>query len=338
MWLNLTDLNTPKKVNSMIRPALLQAIGNTPLVKLNLAPNTQLLGKLEYLNPGGSIKDRSALFMIEHAEKTGLLKPGGTIVDASSGNHGIAVAMVGCLKGYRVIICVYEKISQEKLQTILAYGAEVIVCPATKLIDDPQSYHSQALAIHRSIPGSFMPNQYFNIVNAQAHEEWLGPEIWRQTNGQVTHFFAAAGTGGTISGVGKFLKSQNPDIKVIAMDASNSFYSTGGNPKPYKVEGMGIDFETPVLNKSLLDEIIPVTDDNAIETLNLLSTKHGLLVGPTSGAVAWGAMQYAKNMKSTDVGVIIFGDSGRAYLSKGFYNQPDKIQQLKNSPKISLQT
>ena len=243
--------------------------------------------------------------------------------------------MIGCIKGYQVIITVSEKISQEKLQTILAYGAQVVMCPATKFIDDPQSYHSQALAIHKSLPGSFMPNQYFNIINALAHETLLGPEIWRQTNGKITHFFAGAGTGGTISGVGKFLKSQNPKIKIIAIDSNNSFHSTGGHPKPYIIEGIGIDFETPVLNKSMLDDIVPVSDEDAIAMLKLLSTKHGMLVGPSSGAVAHGALQYSANFKANDLGVMIFGDSGRAYLSKGFYNQTDIMTNLKHSPKIN---
>ncbi len=304
------------------------------MVKLNWNISANVFAKLEYLNPGGSVKDRSALFMIEQAEKQGLLLPGSTIVDASSGNHGIAVAMIGCLKGYRVIITVSEKISQEKLQTILAYGAEVVMCPATSLIEDPQSYHSQALAIHRSLPNSFMPNQYFNVMNALAHETILGPEIWRQTNGKITHFFAGAGTGGTISGVGKFLKSQNPAIKIIAIDSANSFYATGGHPKPYAIEGIGIDFETPVLNRSLIDEIMPVTDPQAIETLKTLSIKHGLLVGPSSGAVAFAAQKYCANLKPDDLAVIIFGDSGRAYLSKGFYGHTgstvSKLRDLKN--------
>ncbi len=321
----------------MIAATLLSSIGNTPLVKINLNPQANLFGKLEYLNPGGSVKDRSALFMIEHAEKAGVLKPGGTIVDASSGNHGIAVAMIGCIKGYKTIITVSEKISQEKLQTILAYGAQVVMCPSTKFIDDPQSYHAQALQIHHNTPGSFMPNQYFNTVNALAHESLLGPEIWRQTNGKITHFFAGAGTGGTISGVGKYLKSQNPNIKVIAIDSNNSYRSTNGQPKPYIIEGIGIDFETPVLNKSVIDDIIPVSDEQAISTLKLMSTKHGLLVGPSSGAVAYGATQYSQNFGPNDMGVMIFGDSGRAYLSKGFYSQPDITSNIKHAAKIKAQ-
>lgn len=302
---------------------LLDAIGNTPLVKVNFDSAAQVYAKLEYLNPGGSVKDRSALFMIEDAEKKGILKPGGTLVDASSGNHGIAVAMIGRIKGYKVIITCSEKVSQEKLQTIKAYGAQVILCPATDFIDDPRGYHSQALKIHKSTPNSFMPDQYFNITNAVAHEKLLGPEIWKQTEGKVTHFFAGAGTGGTISGVGRYLKSQNPKIKILALDSINSWRATNKNPKPYKVEGMGIDFETPVLDKPVLDEIIAVSDENALNMLKNLAAKHGLLAGPSSGAVAYAAQEYAKTLTKNDLVVMIFGDSGRAYLSKGFFAQED---------------
>ncbi len=296
----------------------LDAIGNTPLVKINLPECAgTLYAKLEYFNPGGSVKDRSALFMIEHAERTGKLRPGGTLVDASSGNHGISVAMIGALKGYKVIITVSEKISKEKLETIKAYGAHVVMCPSTQFIEDSASYHSTALRIHKSIPNSFMPDQYFNIINADAHYSLLGPEIWRQTEGKITHFFAAAGTGGTISGVGRYLKEKNPHIKVIAMDSINSFKATSGNPKPYKVEGMGIDFISPVLNYDVIDEFINISDESAFNMLTILARNHALLAGPTSGAVCHGAYTFAQAyMKSDDIGVMIFGDSGRAYLTK----------------------
>lgn len=302
---------------------LLDAIGNTPLVKVNFDSPAQLYAKLEYLNPGGSVKDRSALFMIEEAERQGLLKPGGTIIDASSGNQGISSAMIGALKGYKVIITVSEKVSQEKLNTILAYGAQIVMCPATDFIDDPRSYHSQAAALHKKTPNSFMPNQYFNVANAQAHYTLLAPEIWRQTEGKITHYFACAGTGGTISGVGKFLKEKNPKIKVLAVDSATSYRTTKGNPKPYKIEGMGVDFDSPVLNHSVIDEFLTVTDEDGLGMLKTLAQKHALLAGPSSGAVAFCAHEYAKKyMKEGDLGVIIFGDSGRAYLTKGFYTQP----------------
>lgn len=301
---------------------LLDAIGNTPLVKINYDSEATVYAKLEYLNPGGSVKDRSALFMIEEAERNGLLKPGGTIVDASSGNQGIASAMIGAMKGYKVIITVSEKVSQEKLNTILAYGAQVVMCPATDYIEDPRSYHSQAITIAQSTPNSFMPNQYFNISNAQAHYRSLGPEIWRQTEGKITHFIACAGTGGTISGAGKFLKEQNPAIKVLAVDSETSYRSTNGNPKPYKIEGMGVDFDSPVLNYSVVDQFLTVSDDNGLGMLKTLARNYALLAGPSSGAVGYCAQEYAKKyMKKGDIAVMIFGDSGRAYLTKGFYTQ-----------------
>lgn len=298
---------------------LLDAIGNTPLVKIDLDTPAQIYAKLEYLNPGGSVKDRSARYMIEHAIKTGALKPGGTIIDASSGNQGITMAMMGALKGYRVIITASEKISTEKLQTMQAYGAEVIMCPATDTIDDPRSYHTVAKKLHKETPNSFMPDQYFNPLNAEGHYHSLGPEVWKQTNGTVKHFIAAAGTGGTISGTGKYLKEQNPHIRVIGVDSINSFRTTKGNPKPYKLEGIGIDFDSPVMNYNVIDDIIAVSDDNALNFLKTLATKHGILAGPSSGAVAYGAYTYAQQLTQNDVVVMIFGDSGRAYLTKNLY-------------------
>lgn len=310
--------NLSPKVHMLYQNPI-DAIGNTPLVGVSCNTPATLYAKLEYLNPGGSVKDRSARFMIEHAEKNGILQPGGTIIEASSGNQGIATAMIGALKGYKVIICVSEKISKEKLDTISAYGAEVVMCPATDFIEDPRSYHSQARALHEKKPNSFMPNQYFNILNAQAHYTSLAPEIWQQTEGRITHFFAAAGTGGTVSGVGKYLKEQNPGIKVFAVDSNNSFRATNGHPKPYKVEGMGVDFESPVLNKEIIDAFIEVSDDDALAMLKKLAKHNGLLVGPSSGAVAYAAASYAPQLQKDDLAVMIFGDSGRAYLTKDFY-------------------
>jgi len=303
--------------------SILDAVGNTPLIKLNYDTPATVYAKLEYLNPGGSVKDRSALFMIEEAERNGTLKPGGTIVDASSGNQGIASAMIGAIKGYKVIITVSEKISKEKMQTILAYGAQVVICPSTDFIEDSRSYHSQAVAIHQQTPNSFMPNQYFNLSNAVAHYRSLGPEIWRQTSGKVTHFIACAGTGGTISGAGLYLKEQNPAIKVLAVDSINSYRTTKGNPKPYKIEGMGVDFDSPVLNHQIIDEFLTVSDDDGLGMLKVLARKHALLAGPSSGAAAWAAQEYAQTLGENDVVVVIFGDSGRAYLTKNFYTNVD---------------
>lgn len=302
-----------------MKNSILKSVGNTPLVKVNLNCKAQVYAKLEYLNPGGSVKDRSALYLIEQAEKSGQLKPGGTIIDASSGNQGIAVSMIGAAKGYKVIITTTEKISQEKKQTMEAYGAEVVLCPYTEFIEDPKNYHQQALRLHKATENSFMPNQYFNLDNAKAHETLLAPEIWEQTEGKITHFFAGAGTGGTVSGVGKYLKEKNPDVKVFAVDSINSLRATNGHPKPYKLEGLGIDFNTPVLNKSVIDGFLEVKDSDAIAILKRLAKQHGLLVGPSSGGVAAMTEQYLKNLDEDAVAVMIFGDSGRAYLTKDFY-------------------
>jgi cystathionine beta-synthase len=299
---------------------LFEAIGNTPLVRIPLKTQGSVYAKLEYLNIGGSIKDRSALFMIEAAEKEGTLKPGATIIEASSGNQGIAVAMIGAAKGYKVIITVSDKISKEKLATIKSYGAEVVVCPSTDFIADPRGYHCQAKILHERLLHSVFLNQYFNLQNPQAHYSTLGPELWEQTGGTITHFFAAAGTGGVISGVGKYLKERNSRVKIIAVDTATSFRSTGGKPKPYKMEGIGIDFKTPCLNELVIDEFIPVTDEQGLGMLPVLSAQYGFLVGPSSGAVAYALESYASKLTVKDTAVIVFADSGRAYLSKSYYS------------------
>ncbi len=303
---------------------LLESIGNTPLIKVPFATEATVLAKLEYLNPGGSVKDRSALYLIEKAEKEGILKPGGTIIDASSGNHGIALAMIGAIKGYKVIITVTPKCSKEKYQTMAAYGAELVMCPSKEFMEDPESYHSQAVALHKKTPNSFMPNQYYNIDNRTAHYQWLGSEIWTQTEGKITHFFAAAGTTGTVSGVGRYLKEKNPSIKVYAIDAATSYQSTNGNPKPYKIEGMGMDFINDIADFSVFDSIIPITDDEGLGMLPVLSQNYGLLVGPSSGAVAAGVLKKLPLLQKNDLAVMICGDSGRAYLTKNFYDQIDE--------------
>lgn len=307
---------------------LLEAIGNTPLIRVHFNSPATIYAKLEYLNPGGSVKDRSAKYMIEQAEKNGLLKQGGTIIDATSGNHGIALAMIGAAKGYKVILTATPKFSEAKINTAKAYGAEVVLCKETEFVSDPESYHSIAVKLHQQTPNSYMPNQYYSIENTKAHYHSLGPEIWQQTKGTITHFFAAAGTGGTISGAGQFLKEQNPNIQVICIDSINSFRATRGNPKPYKLEGMGIDFANEVLKENVIDEFFEISDDHALSMLQELSKKHGFLVGPSSGAVAYAAREYAKTLKPTDVAIMIFGDSGRAYLEKNYYEtvSTSKIQ------------
>jgi cystathionine beta-synthase len=296
---------------------ILQMIGNTPLMRLEFGTKPTLLAKLEMVNPGGSIKDRSALFMVEEAERTGKLKPGGTIVEASSGNQGIALAMIGKVKGYRVIITVPDRTAQEKVAALRAYGAEVHVCPNTDSHDDPRNYHTLAEHLAHTIPGAHMPNQYFNKANPKAHYTTTGPEIWQQTEGKITHFICGAGSCGTISGVGRYLKEQNPNVKVIGVDAATSMYSSK-EPKAYKVEGLGIDVISDTFDQAVIDEIIPINDDDAFAMTRKLALQHGILVGISSGAVMHVALEYTKKLSEKDIVVIIFADSGRNYLSKVF--------------------
>ena len=312
---------------------LLELIGNTPLAKLDFGTKPTILAKLEYLNPGGSLKDRSALFMVTQAEKNGLLKPGGTIVEASSGNQGIALAMIGAIKKYKVIITVPDRTSKEKIDVLKAYGAKVYVCKNTDTLDDPEGYHAKAEHLLEQTPNSFMPNQYFNKSNVMAHYTTTGKEIWEQTNGTVTHVIIGTGSCGTISGAGKYLKEKNPKIKIIGVDAATSVYSSK-NPKAYESEGIGIDVISETLDKSVIDEIIPIKDDNVFDMTRKLS-KQGILVGLSSGAVMHVALEYCKNLKESDIVVVIFGDSGRAYLSKVFA-EDIKTEKISEQKKISF--
>lgn len=295
---------------------LLELIGNTPVAKLDLNTNATFLAKLEFLSVGGSIKDRSALFMIEQAEKNGELKPGGTIIEASSGNQGIALALIGAVKGYKVIITVPDRTSIEKVAVLKAYGAKVYLCKNTDTLDDEEGYHTKAEFLHESIPGSFMPNQYYNKANTLAHYSTTGPEIWEQTDGKITHLFVGAGSCGTISGTGKYLKEKNPNIKIIGIDSKHSVYSSK-NPKAYNSEGIGIDVISDNLDKSAFDEILTISDKDAFETTRKIA-KLGLLGGISSGAVMHVALEYDKKLSKNDVAVVIIADSGRAYLSKVF--------------------
>ena len=297
--------------------SILESIGNTPLLKLDLGVKPTILGKLEYLNPGGSIKDRAALFMIEEAERQGLLKPGGTIVEASSGNQGIALAMIGAIKGYNVIITVPDRTSFEKVSALQAYGAKVYVCPNTDSLEDSEGYHAKAEELLHKIPGAFMPNQYYNVINARAHYKTTGPEIWEQTEGKLTHCFIAMGSCGTISGVGQYLKEKNPAIKIIGVDAATSKLSSPSCPKAYKTEGIGVDVISDMLNRSVIDEIIPIKDDDAFDATRNLAKK-GLLVGLSSGAVIHVVLKYAEKLTDEDIVVVLLADSGRSYLSKLF--------------------
>ena len=298
---------------------ILSTIGNTPLVKINFESRAAIYAKLEYLNPGGSIKDRSALAMIEDAERQGLLRPKGTIIEASSGNQGIALAMIGAVKKYRVIITVSKKASEERKNAIHSYGAKLVVCPVVERYDDPRGCWAVAKRLAREIPHAFMPDQHFNLANPDAHYRSTGPEIWRQTRGKITHFFAAAGTAGTISGTGKYLKKKNPNVKIFGVDAANSYFSTKGNQKPYQIEGMGIDHDTPILNLEAIDKMIPVPDRQALRMMKLMTKQFGLLIGPSSGAVAYAVQKYAHKLAKDDLAVFIIADSGRAYLTKKYY-------------------
>ena len=305
---------------------LLQSIGNTPLVQLPFDTKGKIFAKLEYLNPGGSIKDRSALFMVEEAERLGLLKPGGTLIEATSGNQGIAIAMIGAIKGYKVIITVPERISMEKRGAMEAYGAKLVVCQSSPSIDDPMNYRNYAKRIQAETPNSFMPNQYFNLSNPMAHYTYLGPEIWKQTEGKITHFIAAAGTGGTVSGVGRFLKEKNPNIKIIAVDVAPSFHATKGKPTPYVLEGIGIDFDTPCLNEKVIDDFINIPDDEGLSMMKSMARTYGFLVGTASSAACAAIHRLMGSLTENDLVVTIFSDSGRSYLSKKYWEAEPILQ------------
>jgi cystathionine beta-synthase len=301
--------------SSTLKTNLLDCIGNTPLLKLNLGINASVFAKLEYLNPSGSIKDRTAYFMIQYAEKKGLLNPEGTIVEATSGNQGIALAMIGALKKYNVIITLPERTSREKIEVMKSYGTSVHIYPNVSEHNDPKGYYAQAKKILKNTPNTYMPDQYFNTVNADAHYHTTGPEIWQQTQGKITHLIIGAGTCGTISGIGKYLKEKNKDIKIIGVDAATSWYSSKA-PKPYNIEGIGIDAESKVFNKNTIDHIIPVEDEDAFSMTKTLALKYGLLVGLSSGAVIHTIVNKFNNLSSKATIVTIFADSGKYYFSK----------------------
>jgi cystathionine beta-synthase len=308
---------------------ILETIGNTPLVKLNTItkdiPGT-ILAKIETTNPGNSIKDRMALKMIEDAEKSGLLKPGGTIIEGTSGNTGMGLAIAAVIKGYKCIFTTTDKQSKEKVDALRAFGAEVIVCPTDVDPEDPRSYYSVSSRLERETPNSWKPNQYDNLSNTQANYEQTGPEIWRQTEGKVTHLVVGVGTGGTISGAGKFLKEQNPDIKVWGIDTYGSVFKkykeTGVFDKneiyPYITEGIGEDFIPKNVDFDVIDHFEKVTDkDAALMTLEL-ARKEGIFVGNSAGAAVAGLLQMGKELSEDDVVVIIFHDHGSRYMGKMF--------------------
>ncbi|MGQ9863897.1 MAG: pyridoxal-phosphate dependent enzyme [Bacteroidia bacterium] len=322
----------------MWKENILQTIGGTPLIRLNrLAQDSPatILAKVEYFNPGQSTKDRIAIKMIEDAEKAGLLRPGGTIIEATSGNTGLGLAIVAAVKGYRCIFTIPDKQSKEKIDILRALGAEVIVTPTEVPPDDPRSYYSVARRLAQEIPNSFYPNQYDNLSNRQAHYETTGPEIWNDTKGEITHFVAGMGTTGTICGVAQYLKEKNPAIRVIGVDTYGSLFQklhqTGQiDPKeiyPYLTEGIGEDIVPANLDMSLIDEIIKVTDKDAALMARKLARMEGIFAGWSSGSAVWAALQVAKRASPKDLIVVLLPDHGTRYLKK-IYN--DTWMQEKN--------
>jgi cystathionine beta-synthase len=310
---------------------ILETIGNTPLVKLNNITKdvaATVLAKIETTNPGNSIKDRMAVKMIEDAEKSGKLKPGGTIIEGTSGNTGMGLAMAAIIKGYKCIFTTTDKQSKEKVDALRAFGAEVIVCPTNVDPEDPRSYYSVSSRLEREVPNSWKPNQYDNLSNSQAHYEQTGPEIWEQTEGKITHLVVGVGTGGTISGTGKYLKEQNPNIKIWGIDTYGSVFKkykeTGILDKdeiyPYITEGIGEDFLPQNVNFDIIDLFEKVTDKDAALMTRDIARKEGIFAGNSAGSAIAGLLQLKDQLKPEDVVVVIFHDHGSRYMGK-MYNE-----------------
>jgi cystathionine beta-synthase len=298
---------------------VVEIIGNTPLVRLNSVTEgiaASVLAKVEYFNPGGSVKDRIALRMVEDAEKAGLLQAGGTIVEPTSGNTGVGLALVAQRRGYRCVFVCPDKVSEDKQNVLRAYGAEVVVCPTAVAPEDPRSYYNVSDRLAREIPGAWKPDQYSNPANPRSHYEETGPEIWEQTAGKITHFVAGVGTGGTISGVGRYLKEQG-EVRIIGADPEGSVYS-GGTGRPYLVEGVGEDFWPETYDRGVADEIIKVADADSFEMTRRLAREEGLLVGGSCGMAVVAALEVARRAGPDDVVVVLLPDGGRGYLSKIF--------------------
>ncbi len=316
----------------MIYNNVLEMIGDTPLVRLNTIPKEQgisatVLAKVEFVNPGNSVKDRMALKMVEVAEEQGLLKPGGTIIEGTSGNTGMGLALAAIVKGYKCIFTTTDKQSKEKVDILRAMGAEVIVCPTNVEPDDPRSYYSVARQLGEDIPNSYYINQYNNLANRQAHYETTGPEIWKQTEGKITHFIVGVGTGGCISGIGRYLKEQNPDIKIIGVDTYGStlkaYHETGKiDPESiysYITEGIGEDIIPENIDFDIIDEFVKVTDKDGAVMARDLARKEGLFIGYSCGSAMQGIVEIKSQLKPDDVVVVLFHDHGSRYVGK-IYN------------------
>lgn len=323
-----------KRKNIDAASSFLDLVGDTPLLKLNQSVSTvdaTVYAKLEWFNPGQSSKDRIALHIIENAEKQGLLKPGDTIVETTSGNTGFSLAMASMIKGYKCVLAVSSKSSQDKIDTLRAMGAKVHICPAHVAAEDPRSYYEVAKRIHQETPGSIYINQYFNSLNAEAHFLTTGPEIWKQTNGQITHLVACSGTGGTISGTARYLKSKNKHIKILGVDAYGSvikkYHETGvfdeNEIHPYRIEGLGKNLIPTATDFDVIDHFVKVTDKDAALTARALARQEGVFAGYTSGAAIQGVLQYNELgfFDKDSVVVVILPDHGSRYLSKIYSDQ-----------------
>src|SRR6187397_521339 len=305
-------------------PSVLDLVGSTPIVRLDRisadVPGT-ILAKLEYLNPGGSLKDRIGLAMIEAAERDGLLKPGGTIVEPTSGNTGVGLAIAAAQKGYRCIFVMPDKMSQEKISTLRAYGAEVVITPTAVEHDSPESYYSVSDRLAEEIPGGFKPDQYSNMANPEAHYETTGPEIWEQTGGEIDALVISVGTGGTISGAGRYLKEHAPNVSIVGADPEGSVYTAkeGSDLHPYFVEGSGKDTWPKTMDPDVVDEWIRVSDRHSFLVARRLAREEGLLVGGSGGTTVWAALELAKRLPPEARILTMIPDSGRSYMSK-FYD------------------
>jgi len=309
---------------------ILEAVGRTPIVRLNRITGdskAQVYVKADYLNPGGSVKDRIGISMIDEAERKGLLKPGGTIIEGTSGNTGMGLALVAAVRGYKMVFTITDKQSKEKIDLLKALGAEVIVCPTAVEPEDPRSYYSVAKKLAREIPNSYYPNQYENPMNPEAHYRTTGPEIWEDTEGKITHFVCGVGTGGTISGVGKYLKEKNPGVKVIGVDPIGSLYyekvKSGkvGRALTYVVEGIGEDFFPATMNLNILDDILQVTDEECFVVARRLVKMEGIFTGGSGGGCISAALKIAEKLGPKDLIVAFLPDTGMRYLSKVYNDE-----------------